>query len=618
MAGSANVEPEEIQLLADYEDAEQNEEPRSLGEFQSRRTKFVCRRYSGRWAPATAALVVVLTASLGLAVWLRSKGSLVPPDSLVDAAQFTLDPSFKVTATPRTREYFWTVTQIEAAPVGVNKTMLVVNGKSPGPIIEANSNDRIIVHVINGLEKESTHGLYQRDTNYYDGTPGVTQCGIPPGETLVYNFTLDGWVGTTWWHSHTDTQYTDGLVGPIVVHSVDEKVPTYDRELVVQLSDIYNTWSSVLAHNYLNDDSEEVAAEPVPDAATINGLGQFTACWAVPEHMCSGGSYFAFDAVQPQKTYRLRLINAGSMAPIHFSVDNHTLTVIEADGTAVRPVDVSEVMVHVGQRYSVLLKTDQTPDAYWMRARIDQRMFPYTNRALHDVALGVIRYAGVEAGLMPADTAAARASTLGLPPLSDSMLEPATVVPAPDASIRIPWKFSIQRTLFHNWRSFINNTSWEPLPRGHATLVDSLASGLGADGSHVLSGDQLITSFDSVRTVDFALDNLDDSDHPFHIHGYKPWIMGSGAGRYIGQDLNATNPMRRDTFNVPRFSWMVIRIVTDMPGYWALHCHLVWHNLGGGLFQIATLPSQMAQIQLPEDIVRHCAIERGDIQKPGR
>ncbi len=39
--------------------------------------------------------------------------------------------------------------------------------------------------------------------------------------------------------------------------------------------------------------------------------------------------------------------------------------------------------------------------------------------------------------------------------------------------------------------------------------------------------------------------------------------MGSGAGRYNGQELNATSPLRRDTVLIPAFSWMVLRFVTD-------------------------------------------------------
>lgn len=58
-----------------------------------------------------------------------------------------------------------------------------------------------------------------------------------------------------------------------------------------------------------------------------------------------------------------------------FSVDSHILTVIEADGTAVEPFDVSSVSLAIAQRYSVLLRTNQTAGAYWMRAELDQSAF---------------------------------------------------------------------------------------------------------------------------------------------------------------------------------------------------------------------------------------------------
>lgn len=51
------------------------------------------------------------------------------------------------------------------------------------------------------------------------------------------------------------------------------------------------------------------------------------------------------------------------------------MTVVEADGTAVEPVEVSSVSVAVAQRYSVLLKTDQPAGAYWMRAELDSTQF---------------------------------------------------------------------------------------------------------------------------------------------------------------------------------------------------------------------------------------------------
>ena len=39
--------------------------------------------------------------------------------------------------------------------------------------------------------------------------------------------------------------------------------------------------------------------------------------------------------------------------------------------------------------------------------------------------------------------------------------------------------------------------------------------------------------------------------------------MGTGAGRYTGEDFNTTSPLRRDTILIPAFSWVVLRYVTD-------------------------------------------------------
>jgi hypothetical protein len=39
--------------------------------------------------------------------------------------------------------------------------------------------------------------------------------------------------------------------------------------------------------------------------------------------------------------------------------------------------------------------------------------------------------------------------------------------------------------------------------------------------------------------------------------------MGLGEGRYSGQELNATSPLRRDTVLIPAYSWVVLRFVTD-------------------------------------------------------
>ena len=104
--------------------------------------------------------------------------------------------------------------------------------------------------------------------------------------------------------------------------------------------------------------------------------------------------------------------------------------------------------------------------------------------------------------------------------------------------------------------------------------------------------------------------------------------MGTGAGRYTGQELNATSPLRRDTVLIPAYNWLVLRFVTDnreppplssfcqilliyhikpQAGLWAFHCHLAWHMAAGLLMQFSSLPSTLAALDVPQDIVTQCA-----------
>lgn len=47
-----------------------------------------------------------------------------------------------------------------------------------------------------------------------------------------------------------------------------------------------------------------------------------------------------------------------------FSIDGHSMTVIEADGVETEPVDVDELVIYAGQRYSVVVEANQTVGNY--------------------------------------------------------------------------------------------------------------------------------------------------------------------------------------------------------------------------------------------------------------
>ena len=70
---------------------------------------------------------------------------VVPAEKLVNEAELDLRTGFIVSDVVGTREYVFNITQRFAAPDGVRKKMILVNGQSPGPLIEANIGDTIRV-----------------------------------------------------------------------------------------------------------------------------------------------------------------------------------------------------------------------------------------------------------------------------------------------------------------------------------------------------------------------------------------------------------------------------------------------------------------------------------------
>ncbi|KAH8093091.1 multicopper oxidase 2A [Cristinia sonorae] len=574
-------------------------------------------RSRARLLLGVGALVVVLGLALGLGLGLGLKhhhsGSPATISSTNSTPSLGTSPlsNFVLAGlqgqAPQTRTYYFTIAEATGAPDGVSKPMLVVNGMFPGPTIEANQHDRIVVNVTNHLPN-TTH--FQNQTNFFDGTAAITECGIPPGQSLVYNFTLGSFSGTTWWHAHS-TQYTDGITGGLVVYPTDPSppdFPAWDHELLVQMNDLYHTFSTELLAAYLSPDGIDGTPgdEPVADGGTLNGLGQ----WG------GGGDYFNF-TVDPNKTYRFRLVNTGSFASIRFSIDNHPLTVIEADGTLVQPYTVSAVVLDVAQRYSVLVHTNSTQGdgTFWMRSQIQTDMFTYDVPGQNADIRGVIRYSNAkDSAALPTASDDPGPGIKKLDDMDVSKLVPAVKDVPPARTRMYTVKVSLQNTNENHFLAFFNSTSWEPLS-GTSTFMEVRKAALqnasyAPLGASLQNPDQLMITEDSIQVVDLLVNNLDDGDHPFHLHGHRPYIMGSGAGRYIGQKLNEVNPLRRDTILIPAFSWTILRFVTDNPGVWAFHCHISWHMASGLLMQVNSLPSKAALLDVPQAIIDQCNTQK--------
>lgn len=107
----------------------------------------------------------------------------------------------------------------EMAP-GFKAHLWGYNGQSPGPTIEVVEGDRVRIFVTNKLpEQTSVHWHGQRLPNGMDGVTGLTQKGIPPGKTLMYEFVARR-PGTFMYHPHADemTQMAMGMMGMWITH----------------------------------------------------------------------------------------------------------------------------------------------------------------------------------------------------------------------------------------------------------------------------------------------------------------------------------------------------------------------------------------------------------------
>ena len=110
----------------------------------------------------------------------------------------------------------------ELAP-GMQANLWGYNGQSPGPTIEVVEGDRVRIFVTNKLpEHTSVHWHGQLLPCGMDGVTGLTQPGIQPGKTFVYEFVARH-AGTFMYHPHADEmqQMAMGMMGFWVTHPKD-------------------------------------------------------------------------------------------------------------------------------------------------------------------------------------------------------------------------------------------------------------------------------------------------------------------------------------------------------------------------------------------------------------
>jgi len=281
------------------------------------------------------------------------------------------------------REYHFDIINTTAAPDGIERPVLLVNGQFPGPTIEANWGDTVKVHVTNRMQNNGTgihfHGVRQFLTNQMDGVPSLTQCPVAPGESYTYVWRATQY-GTSWYHSHFALQAWEGVFGAMVIHG-----PTsaeYDEDLgPLFLSD----WS----HQTV-DEMYQTQLEVFRPAQMQGGLLNGKNVWV--ENGTTVGERFK-TTFAPGKRYLIRLINAAVHTHFRFAIDQHNVTVIASDFVPIIPFETNAVPIDTGQRYDIIVTADQLANNYWMRA-VPQSIC--SNNTAGDNIRGILHYEGAK------------------------------------------------------------------------------------------------------------------------------------------------------------------------------------------------------------------------------
>ncbi|TDZ26366.1 Laccase-2 [Colletotrichum orbiculare MAFF 240422] len=467
------------------------------------------------------------------------------------------------------REYWFDITNTTAAPDGVERIILAVNGSVPGPTIIADWGDTVVVHVRNSMQNNGTslhfHGIRQNYTNEADGVASITQCPTAPGDSITYTWHASQY-GSSWYHSHFALQAWNGVFGGILING-PASAP-YDVDLgTITLSDWFHQTSDELYH--------EAATNGPPRANTglINGTGMYD----------GAGSRFT-TSFESGKTYRLRLINAAMDTHWKFMVDSHQLTVIGADFVPMTPYNTSDVSIGIGQRYDVLVTANQDVDNYWLRA-IPQLACSENENTL-DIK-GIVRY----------DSASTADPTGEVPAYNDTCLDepmsslvPVKALEAGQQTYDETLTVGLQ-VITSQFKWTLNNNTFLS-DWGYPTIEQVI------DNNDNFSVQQNIVNLDQANVwVHFIIENPIGLAHPIHLHGHDFWVLAQGTGTYDASvALQTVNAPRRDVAMLPASGYLVMGFYTDNPGVWLMHCHIGWHTSLGFALQLIERPDEIAAL----------------------
>jgi laccase len=307
-----------------------------------------------------------------------------------------------------------------------------------------------------------------------------------------------------------------------------------------------------------------------------------------------------------------------------FSIADHNLTVVGWDGSYIKPLPVTFIMITPGQTMDVLVTANQALSHYYMLAS------PYFDGQADDfdksITSAIFQYNGnytppsspVYPTNIPGfyDVAAASMYTTRL----RSLASPEHPVDVPqDVTTRMFITVSINMMRCPNascagpdgnrLASGLNNISFanpsldilqayyrnisgyfeENFPNKPPNLFNFTSEALLTDNVTLSDQGTRVKVLDYNETVEITFQGTNvmnsGENHPMHLHGFRFYVVGTGVGNFdnVTDPLtyNLIDPPEANTVPVPKDGWATIRFRADNPGVWYMHCHFDRHMAWG-------------------------------------
>ncbi|MEX1200238.1 MAG: copper resistance system multicopper oxidase [Methylophaga sp.] len=519
---------------------------------------------------------------------------------------------------------------IDRQPVNITGNTvdkITVNGGIPGPVLEFTEGDTAVIHVENKLDTPTSvhwHGLLLPPD--MDGVPGIGGFeAIPPGEHFTYRFDLRQ-NGTYWYHAHSGTQEQEGHYGALIVHPKVAGPVQADRDYVVLLSDFREeTGQQIISNIKKSPHYYNYAQRTVGDFFTDVREEGFKSAWQTASQWgqmrmsptdLADVRYDAFlingktnqqnwtGIFKPGERVRLRFINASAMSMYDVRIPGLKMTVVQADGQYIEPVEVDEFRFAVAETYDVIV-TPEANQAYTIAAEaIDRSGF----------ALGTLAPQQGMKGPVPEKR---HRSLLTMADMGHDMDHNGEAMNHGDMEM----DHSGHNMSDSDTAKMQSGWADANTPKGHKALQYSDLRALEKQQDQrppareievVLGGnmERFIWTINGRKFSDpefepiplrygervrLSFKNNTMMAHPMHLHGMFVQLENGQPAEKLPN---------KHTVNVPPGDSYSVLLTADEPGEWAFHCHLLYHMAAGMMSKVvvAEYDGEMPQMPTVSDI----------------